>query len=282
MRGGRRGQLNWLLEVLGMLLVLALFAYLATSYINAKANGDAYFSRFHAEDISTTADAVLASQGDVVLRYDNIKHDNRLSFWLDNGRVAVAKAGDVSAVTREPPSGAAQRSYGRASTYAGEYFIMAPTYLVLRKAGDTLGISTAETSLRSCASAPPTVPREEVRVYVEGTKETRDAFASALKGTPFTVVDAPAQATIRLGAARASGTANAVQCAPTSQEGASFCCMAAEQLGTITAVPFAYEPPAIGGQEFAVQLTVTTTQGTTLTNGQVGKALAYALAVHYK
>lgn len=301
---GRRGSTSLMYEIVISLILLGLFAVTAFLYVNANAKGEQYYSQFYAADLGTTADLVVAGNGDVLLRYDNLKPTLDLAFWLVNGRIGVAKTPVPEGFTRvglaglstetttslTEPSYAAEQYYGRAQDYPAPKVLVNPTYLALRKINEpsyeAFSIDEAETLLDQCPTAEPELELSDAVVWfdIEGLtaeerRRAREAFAETL---PSGVAQAAReeQATIRFYVKRATGESS-LSFSPTNQDGAQFACLFARHLSLLSL--HEWEKPELqpSGSAFTVTATVTTGRDVILRPEDIGKAAALALARMY-
>jgi hypothetical protein len=298
---GRKGSLPLVYEIVVSLLLLGLFAGVVYLYIAGNANGASFWSKVYAQDLSTSAELALAGNGDVSLRYDNLKTTLNLGFWLTNGKVAVAKlpqAATAFEITTsgvrsetaldigEPP-GAAKGHYGLAQEYPRPGLLQNPSYLALRKIGTAFSIMPADLVDFACPAATPPVAKENARVQLEVkgsyTDEQKtqmlDALRAVLKDTPLQVVEK--DGTIPITITRQQGQKLAVSFAPSGPAGARLSCLFLEKLQTITNSPFEGAAPSPSGASFGLDATITLTSNDQITPDYIGKAIGLALAGMY-
>lgn len=281
----RRGSVNWQFEILISLVLLAVFAYASYTFIAVNADGSSFFGRYYAADLATSSEIVNAAYGDVLLRYDNIRHDLDLGFWPSNGRIAVGKP-----MLGQEPADAAVGAYGRADRYPVGKPIIDPSYLVLRKVGASFGITGIETTLESCPTvATRAVPLKDAAVHLSfaGSMTQADAsraaqaFREVLKGSNISIADDPPDATITIRVTTSAGPSNAIMIRPAGADAISIACDYAQQLGTLALVDFMRQVPPPAGNDFVADITVVTTSDVLLRPEQLGQAAAYAIVRYY-
>jgi hypothetical protein len=263
-----RGDVSVSWDALIAALFFTLIGAMLIMYILSHTNSDLFFSRYHSVDVATSAQVVAAGNGDVVLRYGAIKPGSKLSYSLQNGRVGVGNGVPT-----------ATKFYGQAPRYDGPAQLETPTFLALRFIGGSFSIDDAQSLRTLCPAAAHAVAVDKAIVQLRATPATVAAFKDALKGTPIIVSDKAPTTIIVI--TRTAGDAS-LRFSPTNDEGRVYACHLARQFSALTAVPFSMEEPRSAGDKFVVDLTITTPADVTLTDEQVGKALAYALAVHYR
>jgi hypothetical protein len=282
---GERGSLLLSLDtVLAMVLVLG-FAMLTFTYVQDNANGDAFFSRFYAADLSTSADLVNAGAGDVILRYDNIKKDSKLSFWLTSTSIRVGTT-PVQQL-QIPPDTAAVGYYGNPGgnpkNFEGDTFILNPQYLVLRKIGSSFAVNEAEKALTTCTAVTQRqVEFKDARVFLQAPEEISKSFKDSIKESGITVAESQTDATIVITIEKKIGAKNELAFAPASEEARSLYCNFEQQLAALTITQFDANEPGQTQGTFQAAITITAVDSQKPTDEQIGRALAHALAVHFR
>lgn len=294
MAGGRRGATTFLNEVVLSIIFVAVFALAVVNYINANAKGEEYFARFYAADLGTSAELVNAGYGDVVLRYDNLKPNLELRFWLDNGKIGVSHlpegtVGEAAAelIDQIPrffllvPQGAAAQFYGLASTYIhGPVVLDQPVFLVLRKTDAGFIIDEAETEIRQCPLPNvKEVAKEQAVIHLAmADKAKAERISSYLAKQGLKVTSDPGAANIMITLHEQAGSP-AVSAKPTSIDGRSLACLIGRRLNAITLKEHAFTEPDLYGGEFTLEVTIS---GDRLPEQTIGQAVAEALAVYLR
>jgi hypothetical protein len=106
----------------------------------------------------------------------------------------------------------------------------------------------------------------------------KSAFKLAIDGTPITMADSAAGASVQLDVLKANGAQNQILFAATNPEGASLDCYFVQQLAAVSPLQFDANTPLQQGSAFSAGIMITTNG--VLTDEQVGKALAHALVVY--
>lgn len=275
-----------LIEVVIALLLTGLFIAAVWTYLGSSKLGDRYFMDFYAADIATSAQIAAAGNGDVNLRYDNLKQNLPLTFWLENGRVAV----DGLAETEIEPKSASIGTYGIVPEYpTGPAMHRNPAYLGIRKVGESLSIADIEGATRTCPR-PRMLALEKGAITVHATVTgltdgERAQFATALKqgldglGIPLTEKAADANLQVTLTIDRAT-TPNLAADA-TTQDAARIACLFAEQLSSVTGTPFP-RPDATATASatppIAITIAVTLADKRTVTPQQMATATTLTVA----
>jgi hypothetical protein len=277
-------------EVIFSLILLGLFAFGTFSYIASHTNGEEYFSKFYAADIASSADIVLAGAGDVVLRYDNLKPNLDITFWLSNGRVAAGK----STLSNAQPIEAAESFYGVAPAYypsAGSVLVR-PLFLLLRKSGGTFAITEDGALLKTCpVVAKRVVEPSTALVLIDIKKSITAKDAEAIK-TSFaktlpdikTTRNSDDKPNIVLSVTLVQGTQDTLSFAPTGPDGAAYACLFAQTLEQSTLIPFVSTGPAqTSGAASAlnVDIMISSRGDASLQPDAVGRALAATLAAYF-
>ncbi|HIH23608.1 TPA: hypothetical protein HA251_01095 [Candidatus Woesearchaeota archaeon] len=285
----RHGAISDMFETIITLALLGFFALAAYGFIATNANGEAFYARFYAMDVSSTAELVNAGAGDVVLRYDNIKPNLDISFWVDNGKIEVGR----TTASGLQPSDARQVFYGLAIDYpTGAIMLTRPEYLVLRKSGESFAITQAETVLASCPTmARKAVPISEAVVSINITKaptgtyaaEAQQAFGDILSAVK--VVQQDDTPNIIFDITVVTDQTNSVAFGPTSDHGAAFDCVFADQLKLISNIPFVADTPTtVAGAPGVIRIpiAISAKNDVFLRPEQLGIALANSLAIYYR
>ena len=275
-------------EVIISLILIALFAFTTFTYINANTDSNDFFSKVYAIDIATTADLVNAPYGDVVLRYDNLKTTLNLGFWLSEGRIAISEATD----TKTEPMSSNEEFFGKPKQYVAEKeYYEKPVYFVLRKNNALFSISEAETTLKTCSFVESkSIKKTDAKVYleiknaiIEGTSaEIKTVLSQALANVAIPTTDKKEDATITVTLELKNSDKNYITFMPTSEDGQSIACLYHAQLKTLTLIPFETNTPSRQGKGIVLTITLETAQDVTITNKQIGLALANAIAVYYR
>jgi hypothetical protein len=270
---GRRATVSMMYDVIITLVLLALCAMAMFSYISGNADGRGYFARFYAVDLASSADVVSAGYGDVSLRYDNLKPNLKLSFRNDDHSVSVA----MQEADKTP---LATAYYGKA-VFEGQEKIDNPSFIILRKVEGVLSITDADKTLRACPwIVEKQVPIAGAVVHLEASDQIKEAFARTLPS--ITTTEDAAEANILLAAELRTDLANTVKFSRTSKDGAAVACNFVQQLGALTPALFDATDPEVVSGPMRLAITITAKQDAKLTEEQVGKALAHALAVYYR
>jgi hypothetical protein len=264
----RRGATTMTYEVIISLILLALFTVATFGYITAKADGSTYFSRFYSADLATSADIVNSGAGNVILRYDNLKNNVDLTYQFSDGIITVMPAGK--------PTVAVKQFYGKSGNYQGIKEINAPSYLVLRKINKGFAISDVEQVITACPAAPKTPSPENARISIQASQGITSAFAESLKNTPLTVTGQNPNIIIEV--SRTAGTSNAVRIAPTNVQGKAVSCHFIQQLAALSLLSYSINEPQ-SAPAFSLKITITTAD--TISDEQIGRALALALVRFY-
>ncbi len=268
MVGGRRGSVSWLYEVIISLILLAVFTVVSLLYINANASGASYWSRVYAHDISTTGDIVNAAYGDVLLRYDNLKHDLGITIWaVKNGIIETLPVEGK----QTPPPEAFKTYYGLAGEFPKPAYFVNPRFLAFRKIADAFALTDTQEPIRACPHTDPGITPADARVFVDGPPSAVAVFVKLLEQAKIAVVPRD-EANIRLALVPGSGE-RTVQYGPTSQAGAVLACLMTKQLEQQTLSTYAVSGPSISGTAF--QLTTTISPDTE--SEKAGRALALAI-----
>ena len=290
---GRRGVNTMLYEIIISLVLLGIFAAATFPYIYANANGEAYFSRFYATDIATTAELVNAGYGDVVIRYDNLKQTMDLSFVFDNGAVAVGKPAEgmllADAVPKfflQVPANFAVQRYGKAERFESIEPIQKPAFLTFRKTDEVFSIAESETQVKSCPVVDPIVKREDAKVHLsvnsaidDDEEQLRLLLQHELKQMNIPYEDDEKDATIRIKIDKHIGEKDTVVISPSSDDAKAYSCLFIQRLEAISLAKFEKNEPASFGSGMFVRIGITI--NSPVTNAQIAKAMANALAVYY-
>lgn len=285
----RHGVISDMFETIITLALLGFFALAAYGFIATNANGEAFYARFYAMDMASTAELVNAGAGDVVLRYDNIKPNLDISFWVDNGRIGVGR----TTLSGLQPSDARQVFYGLAIDYpTGAIMLTRPAYLVLRKSRESFAITQAETVLASCPTmASKAVPISEAVVSINITKAPTSTYAAEAQRAFGEILSAVKMAqqdevpNVIFDITIVTGQANAIAFGPTSDHGAAFDCVFADQLRLISNIPFIADTPTVTAgvpSTMRIPIAITAKNDVFLRPEQLGITLANSLAIYYR
>lgn len=288
--GGRRGIMSDMFEAIFSLILISMFGLFTFFFILAKANGESFYSKFYGVDISSTAELVNAGAGDVVLRYDNLKPNLDLGFWLDNGQVTVGK----NTASNLPPVDAVRYYYGIAADYpTGAILLKRPLYLALRKNKDSFAITEAETLLQACViPAKKAIEFNDVLLSIDVKKAPTATYAATIKSAFSSTVPAikttekpEDKPNVIIDITMVQGDKNTIVFQPTGADGEALSCVFKDQLGAVSVIKFEANTPTVqsGAQPtITMGMTITTTNKVYLKPEQVGIALANALAIYYR
>jgi len=301
-RWGRRGSIPWVFEVLISLILLALSGYAMFEFIASNARGEGFFSRYHSADIASIAQLAAAPQGDVVIRYDNLRDDLDLGFWFTNGRVAVGVprrgGGTGLSSNRQPtlppsfeePETAAIGRYAPVVDYRISAFD-SPGRLVITRHGPTIAILDAVAARDACPlPAAAQVPLADAKawLWLTGalTPSERDEAIAAFRGvigaTRIGMARNEEDATVSMRVTLAAGEATMLWMGPSSADAAGIACDFAQQLRILTLEDVVFTAPSVVDGPVVADVTLTAANDDRIGPSQIGRAAAYAIARRYR
>jgi hypothetical protein len=256
---GGRGSVGWMYETIISLVLIGLFTVTTMGFIEYNATGEIFFSRFYANDLSSTADLVAASYGDIVVRYDNIKPSLDLSFQNTPGKIRVYTGKDIGT----------SAYYGKMS-YEGAFLLERPGYLVLRNIAGRMSMQDAQITTSKCGSSK--LLPEEVIITLKGPEQIVNSFRQTLDGTVFKFQD---NGNIILNVERTQGVQNKIIFSASNDDGKSYACHILERF-SISGLQFSGNEPGTESR-FALSMVITISSEEVLTDEQIGRTLALAL-----
>ncbi len=287
------------------LILIALCGYAMFLYIGSNARGEGYFSRFHASDLSSIAQIAASADGDVVLKYDNLRPDLDLAFWFENGKVSVGtpqrslspvgligedrQAALPDSITK-PPSAAVGR-YAPVLSYRPAT-LDRPARVIATRTGPTLTIQDGIAAPDTCpVTVSPQIPIQDARVWLEiagsATQSERDeaiaAFRDTIGQSRIALATTREEATIRVTVTHESGTTSRLSAGAGGADATAIACDTAQQLRQLTLADIAFTPSVpTGASTVDAQLTLMIANTDRIRPTQIGKGIAYAILGRYR
>jgi hypothetical protein len=265
---GRRGDTSLVFEVIFSIVGFLAFALAAFLHINNATDGTEYFSEVYSSEFTSLAELATAGQGEVFLRFDNLKPlEVDATFTDSNIRI-----------------GRFERHYGLEQEYVfPEAFDILPQTMFFRKTASAFTITDSRDIIETCSLVRPAIDARDATfmVQIEGAvtdREKEEMVNTFFANIPYENVQ---NGVFSINIELLKGSENSISIDASNKEMGVFGCHFREAITTLSLIDFVHSTREQSDGQYALSIRITTTNTQTIDPIHVGLALEQALGGFY-